>query len=266
MTKSRKPLNESQTEILEILYKFRFATVELIVRYQELSSAKYTYTRLNLLEERDYIARHYDGSYKIHGKPAIYYILPEGIRYLKTNPDLSVKALNGMYRDDLVGEVFMERCLAIFRLFLKFDELHGESLSFYSKYEITGLEHFPRPLPDAYLTLETKQEGAKQCMLEIIDMSMSYNTTSRRIDRYIKHLKSGDWDEAGSKYPTILLICENGLLERRIQRMTPRLLDQADANGLKVLTTTTKAFIGSEAGNTPIWSSVSDPEELVSLS
>lgn len=264
MTKPRKPLNESQTEILEILYKFRFATVELIVRYQELSSAKYTYTRLNLLEERDYIARHYDGSYKIHGKPAIYYILPEGIRHLKTNPDLSVKALNGMYRDDLVREVFMERCLGIFRLFLKFNELYGEHLSFYSKYEITGLEHFPRPLPDAYITLESEQ-GTNQYMLELIEITMSYNFTRNRINRYIKHFKSDDWEKAGPKYPTILLICENSLLERRIQRMTPKLLDQADADGLKVLTTTTKALIASGAGNNPIWSSVSDPEELVSL-
>ncbi len=98
----RKHLNEQQNEILQILYKFRFATIELIVQYQELDSAKYTHTRLKILLEKKYIGRNYSGQDKIHGRPANYYLLTKGIWVLKEDPDINTKALNGIYKDGLI--------------------------------------------------------------------------------------------------------------------------------------------------------------------
>jgi hypothetical protein len=255
--KPRTKLNQAQTEILEALYKFRFATIDLISAYQELTSKKYTYTRLKILEDQKYIARHYDGQYKIHGKPALYYITKKGIAYLKTNPDLSVKALNGMYRDSSRNEQFMQRCLDIFKLFIKFNELYGDKLSFYSKAELTELEYFPRPLPDAYITL-----GTKQYMLELIDMTMSYAVTKRMLDRYQEHLEFGGWDELGAEYPTLLVMCENAMLERRVQKLGAKLVDDAE---FEIYTTAVKAFVASGDGSV-VWSNITEPDELISLS
>ena len=76
--KVRKQLNELQSELLLVLYKFRFGTVELIAQYQD-QSVRYTNVRLKILLEQDYIGRNYDSSYNIKGWKASYYLLPKEI-------------------------------------------------------------------------------------------------------------------------------------------------------------------------------------------
>ena len=162
--KYRRPLNKSQTEILQILYKFRFATTELILQYQELHSPFYTYKRLANLVEQEYITRNYNGTYKIHGKQANYYLLKKGIRTLLSDSDLNHRALKGMYRDSSVSDNFIERCLDIFKIYNKFIDLYSQDLEFYTKSEISGDPEFNVSLPDGYITI-AKQEY----ILEIID-------------------------------------------------------------------------------------------------
>jgi len=53
---SRKQLNKLQIELLQILYKFRFKTVDLIAQYQD-QSVRYTNVRLKILLEQDLVAR-----------------------------------------------------------------------------------------------------------------------------------------------------------------------------------------------------------------
>jgi hypothetical protein len=200
----RKHLTEQQTEILQILYKFRFATIELIVQYQELDSSKYTHTRLKILLEKKYIGRNYDGHDKIHGNPATYFLLANGIRALKEDPDINTKALNGMYKEGAVKEQFINRCLSIFRLHNALIKLHGDSLSFHTKNELTGSILFPKPRPDAFITLKTKQD-TKEIMLELIEASTPFSTTRARILRYLLHIQSEQWD---GEYPVLVLCCE----------------------------------------------------------
>lgn len=264
-TRPRNTLNQQQTEILQILYKFRFATVELIAKYQELDSNNYTNRRLKILVDKGYIGRNYDGSYKIHGKQASYYLLLEGIRILKKDPDVNHKALDGMRRDGSVGEVFIQRCLDIFGLYTKFSQLYGEQLSFYSKSELMGNEYFLKPLPDAYITIEDQPENPKQFLLDIIETSTQFAAVRRRLLRYITHYKSGDWGATNTDYPVILLICENALLERRLQRLTTKLLSKEDIDELSIQTTTMKAVMGSEGAEDLIWSSVDEPGKLTNL-
>jgi len=262
--KPRKQLTELQQEILEILYKFRFATIELIGKYQELESTVYTYKRLKLLEAKKLIGRKYDGNYRIHGKSATYYLLKDGIKKLKTDPDFSTTALNGMYKDGTVKDKFIEECLSIFQLYVKFVEIYGETMSFNTKNEITESDYFPRPLPDAYITLKPKNGDTKQYMLEILEDTPRFSKNRSRIFRYIVHYKDKDSTEQKG-YPTILLVCENSYLERRVQRQTARTMDQEEIIGLTINTTTTKALMASNSPKDIIWSDVNDPDELISL-
>ena len=71
--KSYKPLNNKQIEVLNILYRFRFGTSELIALIMNQSTI-YTRTRLNRLLAQDYIARNYDSSYKLRGIATNYYL------------------------------------------------------------------------------------------------------------------------------------------------------------------------------------------------
>lgn len=265
-SKPRKQLNQLQKEILEILYKFRFATVELIIQYQELDSAKYTYKRLQLLVDKGYIGRNYNGHYKIHGKQASYYLLKNGIQALREDPYINAKALNGMYKEGLVGDQFIEHSLGIFRLYNKFIELCGEKAAFFTKNELIGSEQFPKPLPDGYVTIETDSEEIKQFMLEVIEAATQFSVVRRKVLHYIEQFESDDWDEENnSDYPALMLICENGSIERRTQRLVAKLLNNADIDDFKVYTTTVKAVLASDDAESCIWTNVLDPDETLSL-
>jgi SOS-response transcriptional repressor LexA len=70
------------------LYKFRFGSSDLIAKRFNKPSGKYVQKRLHILEDQGYIARRYDKSYKLQGKPAAYYLLPSAARLLQAQqPD-----------------------------------------------------------------------------------------------------------------------------------------------------------------------------------
>ena len=263
--KYRKQLNELQTEILLLLYKFRFATPDLIIRYQGLESRRYVNVRLKILMEQEYIGRIYDSSYRIKGKQAIYYLLPEGIKVLKSSgEDLDPMGLNLLYYNRSASEGFVNHCLSLFGLYLKFDELYSTSLEFFTRSEIANEKRFPRPLPDANLVLQHKQAEDSEFFLEYIEKDLPYFTVRRRIRRYFNHSEE-DWDDSQGDYPIMLLVCESSYLERQVQRMADRLIERNDSD-LKVYTTTTKALLEQKNRKTAVWSDVLEPEILVGFS
>src|SRR5437868_6830189 len=83
--KYRKKLNEEQVEVLQMLYRFRFASSEQIAQFQGKPNAKAIQKRLKILEDQDLIAKRYDKSYKLQGKPAAYYLTPNGARAFAVN-------------------------------------------------------------------------------------------------------------------------------------------------------------------------------------
>lgn len=215
--------------------------------------------------EQEYIGRIYDSSYRIERKQAIYYLFPEGIKFLKASgEDLDPKGLNLLYYNRSASEGFVNHCLSLFGLYLKFDELYGQSLEFFTRSEIANEERYPRPLPDADLILQHKQAEDSEFFLEFIEKDLPYFTVRRRIRRYFTHYEE-EWDNTQGDYPVILLVCENTYLERQVQRLAARLIDRTDSE-LKVYTTTTKALLGSPTRKTALWSDVTEPESLLVLS
>ncbi len=259
--KARKQLNVLQKDILFVLYKFRFATRELIVEYQGLKSKTYTHYRLRGLLDQGYIGRQLSPEDRINRRAASYFILPGGIRTLRQEPGLNQKLLSTMYKDRLAGRRFIDRCLSIFSLWIKFNKLYPRNLNFYTKSELSEYDYFPRPLPDAYLT-------TAKChfMLELIsDESVPAFVPKRQIKRYIDHCEEDDWSELGESYPTLLLVCSTAGHERRVQKTAANLLNSADIDELAIYTSTSKALLGSQTKLDAVWSDVLEPEELLSL-
>jgi len=260
-SKIRKQLNELQIELLLILYKFRFGTVDLIAQYQD-QSVRYTNVRLKILLEQDYIGRNYDSSYNIKGWAASYYLLPKAINLLKTNPELDPKGLHLLYYNRKAKPVFEKHWLRMFRLYLKFDDLYGKNLEFYTSSELAEQKHFPRPLPDGYMTFSGKHSDIPDCMLELVESSTSLSRLRPRVTRYMNHHETSHWD---GDYPRILLVCDNVGLEQELQRYIARTLDRKGIIGLVYYTTTIRALLGSDNCNNAIWTQVFEEDELVSL-
>jgi len=259
--KARKQLNELQIELLLILYKFRFGTVDLIAQYQD-QSVRYTNVRLKILLEQDLVGRNYDSSYNLKGWAASYYLLPKAINLLKTNPDLDPKGLHLLYYNRKAKPVFVNHWLRMFRFYLKFDELYGRNLEFYTSSELAEQKHFPRPLPDGYMTFSGKHSDIPDCMFELIESSTPLSRLRPRVTRYMNHHETSDWD---GDYPRILLVCDNTGLEQELQRYIARSLDRKGMIELDYYTTTIRALLASNSRNQTIWSNVLKPEKLVSL-
>ena len=61
-------LNNKQLALLHIVYRFRFATTDLVARYQGRGSHRTVYPRLQPLVKRGYIDRSFEPAYRLKGK------------------------------------------------------------------------------------------------------------------------------------------------------------------------------------------------------
>jgi hypothetical protein len=259
--KRRKQLNELQLELLIALYKFRLGTAELLSQYQE-QSLRYTNVRLKILLEQKYVGRNYDSSYRIARRPATYYLLPNGIQALKTNPDLDPKGLHLQYYNRKVKPAFISHSIRLFRLYLKLDSLYGETLDFFTASELTADKQYPRPLPDSFLSFSGKQAAILDCMLELIESTTPPDRVRQRLNRFMTHEQLKTWDGA---YPVILLVCDNVGLEREMQRYMTRTMDYRGSR-LRCYTTTLRAILSSKSVKDTVWTDVTRPDEIVALS
>jgi len=258
---SRKQLNELQIEVLQILYKFRFATAELISQYQEQSIRNSNVRLKNLLEQK-YIGRNYDDSYRIKQWPATYYLLPDGIRFLKANPELDKKGLHLSYNSRWVKPEFTRHWLRMFRIYLKFDSIYRDDLEFFTSTELTDQQKFPRPISDAFLSFRSEYANNPDYMLELMESNISLARLRQRVNRFMYHSQTGNWT---GNYPIVLLICDNVGLERELQNYIARTLNYRGLVKPTYYTTTLRALFGSRIANDAIWSEVTKPEVLLVL-
>jgi len=68
-SKHRRKLNDEQIEVLELLYKFRFGSNDLIAQYFGKKNRSFVFKRLSILLEQGLIGKRFDSSYRIKGKP-----------------------------------------------------------------------------------------------------------------------------------------------------------------------------------------------------
>jgi hypothetical protein len=236
--KYRKQLNDEQIKVLALLYKFRFGSSELIARYLGRKRSTDIYRRLRILEDQGLIGKRYESSYKLQGKPAAYYLLPAGARKLQEcrDTELSIKAI---YKDKTVSEQFVQHCLDILDINNQLKAQYGNSLRFFTKSQLNyeKYEHFPRPLPDAYIRLKTK-DGENQFFLDIYHDSQPFFTAIRRTKQYINYSEEGDWSVTNTDFPTILAVCESSSLKKRLRKRIVKLVDDSWEEDMKFALTT----------------------------
>lgn len=218
--KYRKKLNQEQVAVLNLLYTFRFASNDHIARYQKKPNSKHVQKRLKILEDQEYIAKRYDKSYKLKGKPAAYYLLPNGARALiglgdrDENEPINIKRI---YKDKDVSEGFIQQSLNILSAYLTLSALYGNKLDFFTKSDLKyeQFEFYPQPLPDAHVRISTKG-GDKNFFLDIFEDSQPFFVLIRRIKKYLEYAGSGEWPE--EPLPTILIIVENKSVHKRLRK------------------------------------------------
>lgn len=258
--KHRKKLNAEQLEVLELLYKFRFGSNDLIAQYFGKKDRSFVFKRLSILLEQGLIGKRFDSSYRIQGKPAAYYLTPSGARALQKRREPGKPAINikAIYKDKTVKDDFVRQCLDIFAVYNHLRAKHGDRLKFFTRANLNyeHFDYFPKPLPDAYMRLRTGEEE-KQYFLNFYYDNQPFFKAVKRIQAHVEYAESGDWDETGTDLPTLLNVCESASLYKRIQKKVPKLIDDTWNEDTKsAITTKSELFSDSTA----IWQS-GEPEQ-----
>jgi len=175
---------------------------------------------LKILEDQGYIAKRYDKSYKLRGKPAAYYLLPYGARAVLSAENINTASplfVVHLYKAKHVSEDFIQHCLNIVNVFLALHELYGNRLTFFSKIDLKSqeLEDLPQPLPDAYFYIESAEER-KEYFLNIFADSQPFFVLVRRIKKYLEY--AGSSERPATTLPTVLMIVENSSIHKRLRK------------------------------------------------
>ncbi|MGD8373753.1 MAG: replication-relaxation family protein [Candidatus Woesebacteria bacterium] len=262
--KYRKQLNTEQVEVLHILYTFRFASSEQIAKYQAKPNPKAIQKRLKILEDQDLIAKRYDKSYKLQGKPAAYYLTAQGARILTklgnrpADEPINVKLT---YKSKDASEGFIEHCKHILNTYLALYTIHGSKLDFFTKSDLNyeQYEYYPKPLPDAHICVKTSK-GDRNFFLDIFEDKDPFFIMVRRIKRYLKYAESGDWEETA---PTVLMVVPNKAIHKRLRKRIAYELKESYEDDMRFATTRLEYAIAKD-DNGRIWFAIDedyDPDE-----
>lgn len=218
--KYRKGLSQGQVRVLNIVFKFRFVSCELLAKYLEKDRST-IYERLSVLVKQGYVDKQYGGSYKLAGKPAIYSLATKGIRaLLKSEGNLSRSGLRNMYRNSSLTPEYIQHCLDVFAVFIALKRQYGPKFNIYSKNELSGEETFPTTKPDLYLQGKGTADRPHY-MLDIFDTATDFMTRRKRLKALFAHEDSGDWDEEYGNYPCYLFVVAE-------EKVIPRLVKEVE--------------------------------------
>lgn len=225
-TKRRRKLNAEQLEVLELLYKFRFGTNDLLAQYFGKKDRSFVFKRLSILLEQGLIGKRFESSYRIQGKPAAYYLMPSGARILQAHrPDRAIN-IKAIYKDKAVSDDFVEYCLKLLGLYCQLRVRYGGNLKFFTKSQLAAYEYFKDFVPGAYIRLED-ETGEKDFFLEYLQETKPIFSAIRRLKEYAGYANSGEW-EAGtdSDFPALLLVCDSKRLNDRLMKKAGIVLDE----------------------------------------
>jgi hypothetical protein len=225
--KYRRSLNSHQIQLLTSLYKFRFATSQLITKSEGSKYPRVITSRLKILLDQDYIGRNYDSTYKIQGKSASYFLRPKGVRYLRLQTFSDTHVLNSIYHDKRASISQINHRLSIFEIYVAFKHQYSGTFAFYSKSELNR-DNLPKDLPDAYLRrIKPSTVKDNKFFLDYLEDSLLYRQLIVSIRRYVKYAEEEDWEKLfGDKFPIIILVCESKRLRNRVSQLVKKVIDR----------------------------------------
>lgn len=257
--RSHYALTKKQRVILNLIYRFRFVTSDLLSKTTGISK-KTINKRLQLMVELKYIGRRFEPEYHLLRKHAAYYLLPEGRKVLRklSSTKYNQTALRNTNKDKEARDEFINHWLTVFEAHCTLKELYGDSLQFFTKSQLADSKSLPKKLPDAFIQLDT-EDSQKRFFFDVLHEGQPFFLATRRVMQYIDYTENGDWP---SKYelPTILLLCDSLALQKRLLKKMRHAIENADNDELKFYITATDELNNDE------WQNMLDPDETLSLS
>jgi hypothetical protein len=190
--------------------------------------------------------------------------LPDGIKALKQIADnrYSSKVLRNMAREGAKSDQFINHHIAVFSMYCTLRAVYGDKLRFFTKSQLSAFEHYPQPLPDAYIRIGDG-EDERQFFLDVLHESQPFFIATRKVMQYVTYADEcgEEWErETGTALPSVLLICDSASLKKRLQKKMRRAADNIEGDDMRLYAATT-VEIGDRAG----WHDLAIPDEAASL-
>lgn len=218
-TSKEEKITDKQLELLKLAYRFRFITSKQIAKYFKQKNLRTAQIQLNILSERGYLGKRHDGTYKIQGRAAEYYLTPKSTPILRKQiAEPSEGELKQSYTRTISSLRFINYSLVVFDTYLELKRLYGDSLHFFTKPQLNTeqFEYFPHPLPDAFMTIKGDHE--RHYFVEYFDDAVSIGIHGRKIAGYMKYKESGEWNDTGFDFPTVIIICQSPAMLKRAEK------------------------------------------------
>lgn len=264
MADKRSAIRQGQIDILEVLYKYRFGSRQLIADSLGITAGSSLYEKLNVLIKHGLVAMRQEKRLKLYGVPAAYYLTPKGLKLLQSldSHDYITEAMiKASYRDKTLSQTFVSHTLAVYKCTNALKQ-HYPSLKVYLRRDMSRFSYFPDSPPDAFLSLKVGNTP-KRFFLDVIPDSLPRNILDRRITSYAEFFDEGGWEATSSELPGILLVAEKGTAETRARRTAGAAINRADIDDdIDIYTTTQKALMATSKSETLIWTPVNDDEPL----
>lgn len=265
---ARSSLSNSQISLLDLVYKYRFVSRQLVASSLGINPQNGIHERLEVLLKYGYLDKRFDKRLKLVGVPAAYYLTPKGLRTLQALPNhehVTESVIKGSYRDKSVGQEFVSHTLDVYK-YTNLLKRHYPGLKVFTKRDMGQYDYFPSQLPDAFLSLPTDDpQQPRRFFFDLVSDSLPRSALDRRIANYCEFFDEGGWDVTGSELPILLLLSEWGPAEKRIQRNVRLQLHRSEIEELATYTSTTAA-LGGMTDERAIWTSVEETDGLVELS
>lgn len=184
---------------------------------------------LDELKENDYLNYSYQKNFD--NLPAIYSLGKNGVKYLRRDKTVG-KKIDKVRKEAKCSTRFKDHCLFIGDIYLsllKFTKSNNGKVHFYTKTDLSGIEHLISPHPDAYFAIEDKNSNIKRYFLEIFNDNLRTNILRHRVKAYLTYFDSDDWqDNTDKPFPEIILVCSTIKLKNHLFYYISQKLNEDD--------------------------------------
>lgn len=267
MTDGRSALKPGQLDILELLYKFRFGSRQLLAESLGIKAGSSLHEKLQVLIKHGYVSARLEKRLKLYGIPVAYYLTPKGLRTLAALPNhgyITSSVIKGSYRDKNVLQPFVLQNLRVYSQINHLKHFYP-NLKAFLKREMSRFSYFPRILPDAFLSLLVGDDVPPlRFFLDIVPDNFSSRLLYQRVINYAEFFEEGGWDIVSKETPVLLFIGESDVTERRLQRLVRSAIGKSELDDILIYTSTYRAIEHLDLEG-EIWTNLEDRENLRAL-
>jgi len=224
--KRNNKLSEKQINVLITIYRFRFITIPLLAKYNEVSNQSIAGS-IKVLEEAGLVNKRYNSSYKLQGKAARYFLSPKAIKLFQESDDINQHSLNLFYKTKLLSEDAVDSHIQTLQTYIDYKAKLANNYTLKTKYELYKHEDQPDPPSDIYARSNNKQQS--DIFIEIHNNSQAFIIQKRLT--YLAEFIEENYED---NQPKVILITNKK--DKRLKRIIENLNEEySDGENLLIV-------------------------------